>query len=138
MSTVRPASDDANSTSVQSFGLRIARSFGKSGLRTHVHDENACLVQLVDGPPWGDADGTDKEFRLLLDDDVDEVGQLTLCVVVLKHGILSAHTAEERLGECTDVGLAGIPTDLRNEQVDAEWGVLVMQTTLDLVNLKAR
>lgn len=54
------------------------------GVAHHVHDGDAGFVQLVDGPHWGNTDGTDEELGLLLNDDVEELGELALGVVVLR------------------------------------------------------
>jgi hypothetical protein len=53
---------------------------------THIHDRDACLVQFVDDILRRDTDGTDKELDLLLDDDIDELRQLSLRVVILQGG----------------------------------------------------
>lgn len=39
-------------------------------------------MQLFDNVLWGHADGTYKEFRAGLDDDVDEIVEFTFCVIV--------------------------------------------------------
>ena len=52
----------------------------------HVHDGDAGLVQLFDRMLRGYADGTDEQPRFLLDDDVEQIVQLTFLVVVLKAG----------------------------------------------------
>lgn len=67
---------------------------------THVHDGDAVLVELVNGPLGGNTDGAHKELGALLDDDVDELGKLALGVVV--------------------VGLASATTDLGDKEVDTE------------------
>lgn len=46
-------------------------------------------MQLLDNPFWRDPDGTHEECGFLLDDDIDEVGQLSLLVVVLERKIES-------------------------------------------------
>lgn len=50
----------------------------------HVHVEDASLVQLVDGRLGGDTDGGDEELSAGVDDDVDELVELALCVVVAR------------------------------------------------------
>lgn len=54
------------------------------GVANHVHDRDAGLVQLVDGPNRGNTNGADEELGLLLNDNVEELGELTLGVVVLR------------------------------------------------------
>ena len=49
----------------------------------YVHHGDARLVELLDGPFGGDADGADEERGLLFDDDVKQIGKLALGVVVL-------------------------------------------------------
>ena len=53
------------------------------GVANHVHDGDASLVQLVDGPNRGNTDSADEELGLLLNDDVEELWELALGVVVL-------------------------------------------------------
>lgn len=48
----------------------------------HVHVDDAVGVQLVDDGLGGDANGRDEDLGALLDDDVDELIELALCVVV--------------------------------------------------------
>lgn len=40
-------------------------------------------MQLVHDPLWGNADGTDEESYLLLDNHVDQLRQLALRIIVL-------------------------------------------------------
>lgn len=54
------------------------------GVPDHVHDRDAGLVQGVDRPLGGHADGGDEEAGFLLDDDLDEFRELALGVVVLR------------------------------------------------------
>lgn len=49
----------------------------------HVHDGDAGCVHLVDCPLWRDTDGAHEERGFLLDDDVDELGELSVLVVFL-------------------------------------------------------
>jgi len=39
----------------------------------HVHDGDACFVELLDGRFGGDADGADEEGGFLVNDDVQQV-----------------------------------------------------------------
>lgn len=66
----------------------------------HVHDEDAGLVEPLDDVLWWDTDGTDEELGLLLDNDVDQLVELTLGVVV--------------------VGLTGGAADLGDKEIDTE------------------
>ena len=40
-------------------------------------------MKLLDDPFWWNTDGTDEERSLLFDDDINEVGELSLSVIVL-------------------------------------------------------
>jgi len=53
------------------------------GVADHVHDGDAGLVKLVDGPLGGNTDGGNKELCLLRNDNLDELRKLALGVVVL-------------------------------------------------------
>jgi hypothetical protein len=54
------------------------------GGRSHVHDQDAGVVQpLYDVSGWH-ADGADEERRLLFDNHVDQLRELTFRVVVLE------------------------------------------------------
>jgi hypothetical protein len=50
----------------------------------HVHDGDAGLVEFLDSLLGRDTNGADKKCRFLLDDDVDELRKLALCVVELR------------------------------------------------------
>lgn len=58
---------------------------------THVHDEDPCLVELVNSPLRRNANGADKELRLLFDDNVNELRELALGVIVLQSSSISVH-----------------------------------------------
>ena len=93
-------------------------------------------MELVDDPLRGDADRADEQLRLLLDDDVDEFGELAFGVVVLRSSSMSLSSRKTREGGgSTHVGLARVAADLGEEEVDTEWRVLVMQVRLDRANL---
>ena len=64
---------------VNQYPLRASKSEGG----TDVHNGDARRVELVDGPLRRDTDCADEELGLLLDDDVDELGQLALGVIIL-------------------------------------------------------
>lgn len=76
----------------------------------HVHDWDACAVELVHSPLGRDAHGADKESSLLLNDDVNELIQSATSVIL--------------------VGLSGITTDLWKQEIDTEWRILVYQVVL--------
>ena len=40
-------------------------------------------MKLLDDPFWWNTDGTDEERSLLFNDDINEVGELSLSVIVL-------------------------------------------------------
>jgi hypothetical protein len=48
----------------------------------HVHIDDAIGMELVDDGLGGHTDGRDEEFGALLNDNVDELVELALCVIV--------------------------------------------------------
>jgi hypothetical protein len=56
----------------------------------HVHVNNAIGVELVDDSLGGNTDGRDEELSALLDDNVDELVELTLSVIVAVESYVSA------------------------------------------------
>jgi len=63
----------------------------------------------------GDTDGGDEQLGAALDDDLDKFTELSLGVIIVR--------------------LAGASTDLREQKVDTEWRVLVVQVALELSEL---
>ena len=90
-------------------------------------------MELVDNGLGRHADSGDEEAGLLGDDDIDELAELALCVVVARR------TLARILEEWADglLGLAGAATDLREEQIDTERTVLVVEMGLELGDLLA-
>lgn len=84
----------------------------------HVHVNNAIGVELVNDSLGGNTDGRDEELSALLDDNVDELVELTLGVIV--------------------VGLASAAADLGKEQINTEGSVLVIEEALELSDLLAQ
>mmetsp|Transcript_34228 Transcript_34228/g.90821 ORF Transcript_34228/g.90821 Transcript_34228/m.90821 type:complete len:212 (-) Transcript_34228:155-790(-) len=93
---------------------RIERFQDVVRMAHHVHDRNARSVELVHHRPRRHPDCADEECSLLFDDDVGELVQLAMSIVMVR--------------------LAGTATNLRNGEVDAEWGILVIQQFLHFVN----
>lgn len=52
------------------------------GVTDHVHVENASLVQSLDDRLGGDSDGGDEELRTALNDDLNQLVELSLGVVI--------------------------------------------------------
>lgn len=52
------------------------------GVSDHVHVENASLVELLNNVLGGHTDSTDEEFGATLDDDINELVELSLGVVM--------------------------------------------------------
>ena len=50
----------------------------------HIHDRDPGLVQFVNDVFGRDSNGADEELDFLFDDDVDQLRQLSLCIVVLE------------------------------------------------------
>ena len=50
----------------------------------YVHNEDTSFVEFLDRPLGWHTNGADEQFGLLLDDDIDELGQLTLGIVILE------------------------------------------------------
>jgi hypothetical protein len=75
-------------------------SCSASSKNTHVHNQDASLVEPVHDFLGRHADGTDEQLCLLLDDHSDEIIKVALCVIV--------------------VGLARSRAERRKEQVHAK------------------
>lgn len=73
-------------------------------------------MKLVDGLLRGYANSADEERSFLLDDDIDELGKLALCIVII----------------C----LPSIASNLRDKEVNTEGGVLIIEMALELLDLK--
>jgi len=56
----------------------------------HVHVDDAIGMELVDNSLRGHADGRDEKLSALLDDDIDELVQLTLGIIVAVRSCVSA------------------------------------------------
>jgi hypothetical protein len=54
--------------------MRHRESLGKGQGDSHVHDENASFMELVDDFAWRHADGRNEEAGLLFDDNINELG----------------------------------------------------------------
>lgn len=52
-------------------------------LETYVHDWDASLVKLFDEPFRGNSNSTNEEGSLLFNNDINKVGELSLCVIIL-------------------------------------------------------
>jgi hypothetical protein len=106
----------------------------------HVHAEDAGTVELLDNGLGGNTDGGDEELGAALDDDVDELVELTLGVVVAVGGegclvsLVVFVCLRKRTGVCL-LGLASTATNLGKEQVDTEGSVLIIQEALQLGDL---
>jgi hypothetical protein len=61
----------------------IKRFLDVLGMPDHVHDENTSLVEFVHCPFGWNANGAYEKFGLLVDDDVDEIRELSGGVVCL-------------------------------------------------------
>eukprot|EP00732_Lithocolla_globosa_P005756 Lithocolla_globosa_v1_NODE_6194_length_1123_cov_7.620787.p2 type:complete len:170 gc:universal NODE_6194_length_1123_cov_7.620787:330-839(+) len=53
------------------------------GTANHIHDGDASRVQAVDSVFGGDTHSADEKSSLLLNDDVNQLGQLSSCVIVV-------------------------------------------------------
>ena len=98
-------------------------------------------MKFFDDFGWWNADSRNEETRLLLDDDVDELGQLATCIIEL-----TKHTHSSFIFKAEDVSAVGrghvtyvcfpcAATNLGDEQVDAEWRVGVFQVLFQGLDL---
>lgn len=78
----------------------------------HVHDQDPGVVETLDHMRGRHTNGAHKELRPVVDDHVDELVELAVCVVV--------------------VCLAGVAADLWEGEVDAEGERLVLEQGLEL------
>jgi len=53
------------------------------GMPDHVHDENSSFVEFVHCPLWRNTDGGDEKFGLFVNDNVEELRELSVGVVGL-------------------------------------------------------
>jgi len=86
---------------------------------SHVHDQDAGLMELLDDFAWWDANGRHEETRLFLDDHVDKFRQLAMCIIMLDEARRSS-SLSLRLHETTYASFARAATDLWKEQVDTK------------------
>src|SRR5690349_21384385 len=77
-------------TSVQSLHRML-------GVSNHVHDQDASLMQSLDSPRRRHANCTDKQLRSILDRDLDQVVELTVCVIVVGLARTAAHLRERKI-----------------------------------------
>jgi hypothetical protein len=59
------------------------------GVSDHVHVEDAGAVELLDDSLGRNADGADEELCARVNDNVDELTELALCVVVAGRALLA-------------------------------------------------
>lgn len=107
------------------------------GVSDHVHVKNAVLVEFLDDVLWWDTDGRDEKTGAGFDGDVDELVELALGVVVAVEVFVSACSAYFLSGWMCLLGLSCTATNLWEQEIDAEWCVLVVQEALQLCDLLA-
>jgi hypothetical protein len=107
----------------------------------HVHDGDLGFVHLVYDIWRRDTDCADEELGTRLDDDVDELVQLSSGVVFVcldsqeGEALNLSGGARERGMWCH---LASCTADLGNEEIDAKGSVLVVQRILELLDLLSK
>ena len=101
----------------------------------HVHIQDAILVQSVDNGLGWDTDGGDEELGATIDDDANELVELALCVVVAAR--VSGRSLNRDAEGRSVLGLAGAAADLWDEEIDAEWCILVIKVAFQLCDLLA-
>lgn len=111
------------------------------GVADHVHAEDAGTVELLDDSLRGNTDGGNEELSTALDDDIDELVELALGVVVAVRCERLPCQSDcplflRRYMVCL-LGLTGTATDLGEEEVDTEGGILILQVALQLSDLFA-
>ncbi|KAI3485919.1 hypothetical protein L1887_50573 [Cichorium endivia] len=108
--TLATLEDDHVDTGLEDLG-------GVLGVTNDTGHHDLGIVQLFDDLDRGHTDGGNEELGARLNDNVDELGELAVCVV--------------------GVGLSCATADLGQEKIDAEGSVLVGQVALELVHLLA-
>jgi hypothetical protein len=102
---------------------------------THIHDGDTSRVQLVDDVLGGYANSTNEKSYFFVNDDVDQGGQLAFGIVKLET-IRVSRSDREGLGGTCYVSLSSVSTNLRNKEVNPEWGILVNQCSFQGLDLK--
>lgn len=106
------------------------------GVSDHVHVQNTGLVELLDYVLGGHTDGGNEELCARLNDDIDELVQLALCVVV---AVADQFMASRGTSDGKDsLGLASVSSDLRKKKVNTKRRALVLQVSLELGDLLAK
>ena len=124
------------------FGGNTNRRHEQSGLLLQVTKRGEGLLALSCARRRG---------RTHFDDNINQLGQLTLLVVVLNRMTKIRYpSASCRLVRAslpfvrvdivrgTYVGLPSVPSDLGQQQVDSEWGILIVQSVLDGADLEMK
>lgn len=55
------------------------------GVPDHVHDRDTGFVEFINSPLGRNANSGHEKAGFLLDNDLDELGELTFCVIVLSY-----------------------------------------------------
>ena len=105
------------------------------GVTDHVHVQDSGLVQTLHDTLRGHTHSRDEELGSAVDDDGDEFVELALGVVVA----IKFVSKKRLLGEVQcSLGLSCAAANLRNQEIDSERCVLVVQEALQLGNLLAQ
>lgn len=106
-----------------------------------LHVQYTIRVQFLHHVSWRYSNGAYEEGCLALDDDVRELGQKPMRIIALskntehpqKTGRIRESEAGTR-GGGTYVGLPGVASYLRHQEIDTKRCVLVLEVALELVN----
>jgi hypothetical protein len=100
--------DDIDTLSESFFNMfgvsnHLSISYDRSGEQrgAYVHNEDPSFVELFNNFLGRNTDCTNEELGLLLDDDIDQFIEFTLCVIVVCLSSVSAKSRDEKINsEC--------------------------------------
>lgn len=84
------------------------------GIRHSLHDNNSRFVELIDNPLWRNTDRANEESGSAVDNNINKLAELSVRVIL--------------------VGLSRVTSNLRDEEIHTERGLLVLEMALELIN----
>lgn len=114
----------------------VSHSHTRKKTGTYVHNRDPSLVQLLNRALRGYTDSTHEERGLLVNNNIQEIRQLSLCIVILHTKINQPQRLElDRIDVNTNVGFACATSNLREEQVHTIRRVLIVQLVFNFTDL---
>lgn len=104
---------------------------------TSIHYWNPSFMQPVHNLSGRYPDSADKQSRLFLDDYINELGKLTVGVIVLGRRINSDGKSRVLQWYGADICFACISPNLGNQEVDTKGCILIFEILLDSLDLRS-